>query len=198
MTIKQLLIALGMMATVHAIQAQPSQVWCPDNGDGTYTNPVLYADYSDPDVCVVGDDYFLTASSFNCIPGLPILHSKDLVNWNYEGVVMNMRDVSWGDAKSAWASQVVKHNNKYYLYFCSWDRTAQGKQSIGVAVADSPKGPFRDIGHPVVQGTLTNDQASNWDDIDPTVWVEKGKDGQEHRYLAWGNTRYYICELNDK
>ena len=131
------------------------------------------------------------------IPEYLCYSTKDLVHWNYEGVVMNMRDVSWGDAKSAWASQVIRHNNKYYLYFCSWDRTAQGKQSIGVAVADSPKGPFRDIGHPVVAGTLTNDQASNWDDIDPTVWVEKGKDGQEHRYLAWGNSRYYICELND-
>ena len=64
------------------VQAQyKSQVWCPDrsaegrlqgkNGDGTYTNPILYADYSDPDVCAVGEDYYLTASSFNCIPGLP-------------------------------------------------------------------------------------------------------------------------------
>lgn len=61
--------------------AGAQSVWCPDNGDGTYTNPVLYADYSDPDVCAVGEDYYLTASSFNCIPGLPILHSKDLVNW---------------------------------------------------------------------------------------------------------------------
>lgn len=43
-------------------------VWCPDNGDGTYTNPVLYADYSDPDVCAVGEDFYLTASPFNCIP----------------------------------------------------------------------------------------------------------------------------------
>ena len=44
-------------------------------------NPVLHADYSDPDVCAVGDDFYMTASSFNCTPGLPILHSKDLVNW---------------------------------------------------------------------------------------------------------------------
>ena len=60
-----------------------SQVWSPDNGDGTYTNPVINADYSDPDVCVgpSGEDYYMTASSFQCIPGLPILHSRDLVNW---------------------------------------------------------------------------------------------------------------------
>lgn len=131
------------------------------------------------------------------IPEYLCYSTKDLVNWNYEGVVMKMTDVSWGDAKSAWAGQVVKHNGRYYLYFCSWDRTSEGKQSIGVAVSDSPKGPFRDIGHPLVKGTLTNDQSSNWDDIDPTVWVEKDKNGIEHRYLAWGNSRYYICELND-
>jgi beta-xylosidase len=68
------------------VQAQyKSQVWSPDNGDGTYTNPVINADYSDPDVIAVGDDYYLTASSFNCIPGLPILHSRDLVNWELIG-----------------------------------------------------------------------------------------------------------------
>ena len=66
-----------------AAQTYPSQVWSPDNGDGTYTNPVINADYSDPDVCVgsSGEDYYMTASSFQCVPGLPILHSRDLVNW---------------------------------------------------------------------------------------------------------------------
>ena len=55
--------------------------WTPDQGDGTYRNPVIFADYSDPDVIRDGDDYYLVASSFNCTPGLPILHSRDLVNW---------------------------------------------------------------------------------------------------------------------
>lgn len=55
--------------------------WIADNGDGTYKNPIVHADYSDPDVIRVGDDYFLVASSFNHVPGIPILHSKDLVNW---------------------------------------------------------------------------------------------------------------------
>src|ERR1041385_3842078 len=55
--------------------------WKPDQGDGTYCNPIIHADYSDPDVIRVGDDFYLTASSFNCTPGLPILHSHDLVNW---------------------------------------------------------------------------------------------------------------------
>ena len=58
-----------------------SNVWISDNGDGTYTNPILQADYSDPDVIRVDNDFYMTASSFNSSPGLPILHSKDLVNW---------------------------------------------------------------------------------------------------------------------
>ena len=65
-----------------------SQAWVADQGNGTYKNPVLYADYSDPDVCRVGDDYYLTSSSFNCLPGLQILHSKDLVNWTIIGAAV--------------------------------------------------------------------------------------------------------------
>ena len=53
-----------------------------------YTNPVLHADYSDPDVCRVGEDYWMTASSFNCFPGLPILHSRDLVHWELAGAAL--------------------------------------------------------------------------------------------------------------
>jgi len=71
---------LFLFLFVFSIQQNFAQVWVPDNGDGTYTNPIIHADYSDPDVVRVGDDFYMTASSFNCIPGLPILHSKDLVN----------------------------------------------------------------------------------------------------------------------
>ena len=80
---KQLLILVLTCAPIAGLAQYKSQVWSPDNGDGTYTNPVINADYSDPDVCVgaSGEDYYMTASSFQCVPGLPILHSKDLVNW---------------------------------------------------------------------------------------------------------------------
>jgi beta-xylosidase len=63
---------------VPAVFAEP---WNPGLGDGRYKNPIIFADYSDPDVIRVGDDFYLTASSFNCVPGLPILHSRDLVHW---------------------------------------------------------------------------------------------------------------------
>lgn len=62
-----------------------SAVWIPDLGNGVFKNPVIFADYSDPDVCRVGEDYYLVSSSFDAIPGLPILHSEDLVNWTIIG-----------------------------------------------------------------------------------------------------------------
>ena len=123
-----------------------------------------------------------------------------MVNWKPEGTVMKVStdEVDWvTGSTTAWASQVVKYKDRYYLYYCSWDRTAEGKQSIGVAIADSPTGPFKDAGQPVVQGTVTEPQNSNWDDIDPTVWVDTDEAGEEHRYLAWGNSKYYVCELNE-
>lgn len=104
-----------------------SKVWCPDNGDGTYTNPVLNADYSDPDLCVVGNDYYFTASSFNCVPGLPILHSQDLVNWEIIGHALT--EVYEGDSKlvelfnspqhgnGVWAPSIRYHNGEFYIYW---------------------------------------------------------------------------------
>lgn len=56
-------------------------IWAADQGDGTYRNPILYTDYSDPDVIRVGEDYFMVASSFCNAPAVPVLHSRDLVNW---------------------------------------------------------------------------------------------------------------------
>ena len=92
-------------------------------------------------------------------------------------------------------SQVAEYNGKYYLYYCDWDKT--GKQSIGVATSDSPTGPFTDIGQPLVKGNVTKPQLSSFNDIDPTVWIETDETGTTHRYLAWGNGMFFICELNE-
>ena len=106
-----------------------SQVWSPDNGDGTYTNPVINADYSDPDVCVgpSGEDYYMTASSFQCTPGLPILHSKDLVNWEIVGYAL--KNLYEGDdallthfstpqhGAGVWAPSIRYHQGWYYIYW---------------------------------------------------------------------------------
>ena len=78
-------VCAGLLGLALPLGAQTaeyvSQVWSPDLGDGRFKNPIIHADYSDPDVCAVGNDFYMTASSFACVPGLPILHSKDLVNW---------------------------------------------------------------------------------------------------------------------
>lgn len=119
MRVKFLLLALLPMV---AMAQYRSEVWCPDNGDGTYTNPVINADYSDPDVCVAGDDFYMTASSFNCIPGLPILHSKDLVNWEIVGYALkkNIPDSVFSSPQhgnGVWAPSIRYHQGEFYIYW---------------------------------------------------------------------------------
>ncbi len=97
-------------------------VWSADNGDGTYSNPILHADYSDPDVVRVGEDYYMTASSFNCTPGLPILHSRDLVNWsliNYALPVQYPAEVfnEPQHFKGVWAPCIRYRDGVYYIYY---------------------------------------------------------------------------------
>ena len=75
-----LIVATALCSAMQPLSAQVSDTWNPDLGNGSYINPIINADYSDPDLIRVGDDYYMTASSFCDIPGLPILHSKDLVN----------------------------------------------------------------------------------------------------------------------
>lgn len=81
-------LCLFMTLSATAQKNYVSEVWVADQGNGTYKNPILYADYSDPDACRVGDDFYMTSSSFNCLPGLQILHSKDLVNWTIIGAAV--------------------------------------------------------------------------------------------------------------
>ena len=102
--------------------AQISKVWVADNGDGTYKNPIINADYSDPDAIRVGDDYYMTASSFNAVPGLPILHSKDLVNWRLINHVFREQEPKDVFAKpqhggGVWAPAIRFHAGEFYIYF---------------------------------------------------------------------------------
>jgi hypothetical protein len=87
-------------AAASSIAPPLSRVWVADNGDGTYKNPIIHADYSDPDAVRVGDDFYMTASSFNAAPGLPILHSKDLVNWRLISYVFTRRRLGALDSPS--------------------------------------------------------------------------------------------------
>jgi len=114
---------VGLLLSMQvAAQNQVSKVWVADNGDGTYRNPIIHADYSDPDVVRVGDDYYMTASSFNCSPGLPILHSKDLVNWELIGYALDKivpEDVfnKPQHGNGVWAPCIRYHNDEFYIYY---------------------------------------------------------------------------------
>jgi beta-xylosidase len=99
-----------------------AQVKSPDNGDGTYTNPIIHADYSDPDAIRVGDDYYLVASSFNCIPGLPILHSKDLVNWTLiNHALKRQQPFDFHDKAQhgggVWAPAIRYYKGEFYIFY---------------------------------------------------------------------------------
>ena len=99
-----------------------SKVWVADNGNGTYKNPIINADYSDPDAVRVGNDYYLVASSFSNIPGLPILHSKDLVNWQLMGYALQRQyplehfyKVQHGNG--VWAPSIRFNKGEFYIYY---------------------------------------------------------------------------------
>ena len=115
-----------------------------DQGDGTYLNPVLCSDYSDPDVIAVGDDYYLTASSFNCIPGLPILHSKDLVNWSLIGHALDRLPMDCYDqpcyGRGVWGPVpcVITTVNSGSFF-------GTPDEGIFVTTATDPAGPWTDL-----------------------------------------------------
>ncbi len=139
-----------------------SQVWVSDQGDRTYQNPILYADYSDPDVIRVGDDYYMTASSFTAVPGLPILHSKDLVNWKLishavqEIVPAEVFNVPQ-HGNGIWAPSLRHHNNEFYIYW--------GDPDFGIYMVKT-KDPYGEWEPPVLvmEGKGLIDPSPIWDE----------------------------------
>ena len=116
------LLSLFLLFSIVSNAQSVSKVWVADNGDGTYKNPVINADYSDPDAIRVGDDYYLISSSFNNIPGLPILHSKDLVNWTIISHALPQQipvdvfsKVQHGNG--VFAPAIGYHNNEFYIFY---------------------------------------------------------------------------------
>ena len=172
---KQILLALAFLPFMANAQYK-SEVWCPDNGNGTYTNPVINADYSDPDACAVGEDYYLTASSFNCIPGLPILHSKDLVNWEIIGHALKKQYPAEefdkpSHGNGVWAPSIRHHNGEFYIYW--------GDPDHGVMMVKA-KDPAGEWSEPlcVIPGKGMIDTTPLWDE-----------DGRCYLTYAYANSR---------
>jgi beta-xylosidase len=159
-----------------------SKVWVPDNGDGTYKNPIIYADYSDPDVIRVDNCFYMTASSFNCVPGLPILQSYDLVNWKIIGSVFTHQKPlnifnKPQHGNGVWAPSIRYHNNEFYIYY--------GDPDYGIYMTKAKKaaGPWTE--------PLLVKEAKGW--IDPCpLWDD---DGNVYLVHAWAGSRSGIKSI---
>lgn len=185
-----LILSLSVCGMFHPAMAQyRSEVWVSDEGNGMYRNPVLHADYSDPDVCVVGEDYFLTASSFNCTPGLPVLHSKDLVNWKIVNYALKkVEPVEYYNearhGKGVWAPSIRFHEGMYYIYW--------GDPDFGIFMVKT-RDPYGEWDKPVLvkAGKGMIDPCPLWDD-----------DGRVYLAHAWAGSRakfnsvLTVCEVN--
>ncbi|ADW70873.1 glycoside hydrolase family 43 protein [Granulicella tundricola] len=170
--IRQALILLSLVLSslipAAAQAASPtggvSAVWSADQGNGTYKNPVLFADYSDPDVIRVGDTFYLVASSFNQIPGLPILTSKDLVNWHFAAHALPVQppDELYSKpqhGKGVWAPAIRFHDGKFFIFYPDPDL------GIYMTQAKSIQGPW--------SAPLLIKAAPGW--IDPCpLWDDDG------------------------
>jgi beta-xylosidase len=155
--------------------------WTPDNGDGSYTNPVLFADYSDPDVIRVGEDFYLTASSFSSFPGLPILRSGDLVNWSIVGHAIDRYPIPRFDTPlhggGVWAPAIRYHQGRFYIFF--------GDPDYGIFLAS------------------TKDPAGKWDPLvrvkDCRGWIDTcpfwDDDGKAYLIHAFAGSRAGIKNI---
>jgi len=177
---RALLFATLMVAAPAAAQAQ-----------ARYTNPILYADYSDPDVIRVGRDYYLVASSFHFSPGIPILHSRDLVHWRILGHVLprlpfgpafdlngpqTLTDAisrpvgaNARHAGGVWAPSIRHHDGLFHVYWATPD------EGIFMATARQPEGPWSAPVAVIAQPGL-EDPCPFWDD-DGQAWLIHGRVG---------------------
>lgn len=126
-----------------------SKNWTADNGNGTYKNPILWGDWPDPDIIRVGDDFYFVSTSMHYVPGCPILHSKDLVNWEMAGYAVEKYDedprynLRGGNMylRGSWAATIRHHNGLFYVGFCTPD-WGKEKGNFSICVAQNINGPW--------------------------------------------------------
>ncbi|MDP2883588.1 MAG: glycoside hydrolase 43 family protein [Ignavibacteria bacterium] len=174
-------LILGGLTASAQVRSPEAGVWVSDNGKGSYKNPIIYADYSDPDVIRVGDDYYMTSSSFSHFPGLPILHSRDLINWKIIGHAAprypfdEFSEPQHG--KAIWAPSIRYHDGEFFIYFGDPDR------GVFLTKAKNPAGPWEPLR---LIRTVTGwiDPCPLWDD-----------DGNAYLVHAWANSRAGIKSI---
>ena len=136
-------------------QQQPGRMtWSADNGNGTYTNPLFYDEFSDPDIIRVGEDYYLAGTTMHSVPGLVVLHSKDLVNWEFSSYCFdrfddsddfNLRNGKEAYGQGIWAPAIRYHNGKFYIF------SNINGHGLQVYISDSAKGPWK---HHQIKGDI--------------------------------------------
>ena len=136
-------------------QQQPGRMtWSADNGNGTYTNPLFYDEFSDPDIIRVGEDYYLAGTTMHSVPGLVVLHSKDLVNWEFSSYCFdrfddsddfNLRNGKEAYGQGIWAPSIRYHNGKFYIF------SNINGHGLQVFISDSAKGPWK---HHQIKGDI--------------------------------------------
>lgn len=165
-------------------------------------NPVIKDKFTaDPAALVVNNTVYLYVGhdeapddhGFYLMNEWLVYSSNDMVNWKEHPVPLKTSEFSWASG-DAWAAQVIERNDKFYWYVTVSHATIQGK-AIGIAVADSPTGPFKDaLGKALITNDMTTEYTNiDWDDIDPTIYIDD--DGQA--YLFWGNTVCYYVKLKE-
>lgn len=137
------LLACSLLCSANA--QPPKATWTADNGNGTFTNPLFYDEFSDPDMIRVGDDFYLTGTTMHAMPGLPILHSRDLVNWRFLGYASDQLDLGPAfrleDGKNSygqgiWAPSFRYHKGTFYIF------SNVNGQKTQIFTATDPKGPW--------------------------------------------------------
>lgn len=160
-------------------------------------NPVVGGEFADPDIDAFNGKYYLycTTDGFAGWGGYEfhVFSSEDLLNWKDEGIILNLKtDVKWSDG-NAWAPSIEQKNGKYYFYFCGND-ISNNKKAIGVAVADSPTGPFVAEEKPLITMDLCDREGIEMGQcIDPSIYTEE--DGTS--YMLFGNGKAAIVELGE-
>jgi len=164
-------------------EGMSSATWTPDNGDGTFTNPLFYDEFSDPDLTHVGDWFYLTGTTMHAMPGVPILRSKDLVNWEFVAYALDKLDL--GPAfrleggrniygQGIWAPSLRFHAGKFYIF-----ANVNG-QATQMFTATDPKGPW----------TRTSMKRSFHD-----LSVLFDDDGKA--YVVWDHKTLHLAQLTD-
>lgn len=162
-------------------------------------NPIVTDKYTaDPAALVYKNTLYLYAGHDEAPAGQEryvmnewlVYSSTNMTDWQEHPVPLHAKDFAWAKG-DAWASQVIERDGKFYWYAAVEHGSIKGK-AIGIAVSDSPIGPFKDArGSAIITNDMTTDTKISWDDIDPSVFIDD--DGQA--YLFWGNTQCYYIKL---